>query len=193
MTENEPNTEQRQRQHAALYFDAKNSKAFKELAGRIRSEGGRTTLIWSDRWNGPENMLMEARAVVIQQGCDNANEICDAYRKYAHDVEIHFADENGEFPEDDGRTEMEKTADEEAQASREERGATKEDDEAALAEEVATDVAEDENPESEDDAIVQAETEDADAGEDDSDGDSDDDSDGEDDSDEEGSEKSSDS
>lgn len=100
----EANTVKRERQHAVLYFEAGNSVAFKELAARIRSEGGRTTLVWSDRWSGTENLLMEARAVVIQKDCANAEAICAAYRQYAHDVEIHFVNTEGEFEEEDGET-----------------------------------------------------------------------------------------
>jgi hypothetical protein len=90
----------RETKHAALYFDSGNSSEFKDLASRVRSEGGKTTLIWSDRWNGPENLLMEARAVIIQKDCLNAQIICDAYRKYAADVEIHFVNSLGEFEEE---------------------------------------------------------------------------------------------
>lgn len=96
----EANTVQREKRHAALYFSPKNSAAFKELAARIRSDGGRTTLIWSQQWQGAESILTEARAIVIEQGCKNADAIVEAYRRYSIDVEIHFADENGEFAED---------------------------------------------------------------------------------------------
>lgn len=107
---NEPNTVQRERKHAAIYFSPANSKAFKSLAARVRAEGGRTTCIWSSKWKGAENLLMEARAVVIERGCPNAEEICNAYRKYANDVEIHFVNTDGEFEEEgatDGRDDNE--------------------------------------------------------------------------------------
>lgn len=90
----------RETKHAVLYFDSGNSTEFKDLASRVRSEGGKTTLVWSDRWRGPENLMMEARAVIIQKDCLNAQLICDAYRKYANDVEIHFVNSLGEFEEE---------------------------------------------------------------------------------------------
>ena len=55
---------------------------------------------------------------MIETGCAHADDIVEAYRRYAVDVEVHFADANGEFAEDDPRTEMERVADEEAEASR---------------------------------------------------------------------------
>ena len=48
---------QREKRHAALYFSPKNSKAYKELAARVRSDGGRTTLVWSNQWKGAESIL----------------------------------------------------------------------------------------------------------------------------------------
>jgi hypothetical protein len=131
---NAPN--QREKRHAALYFSPKNSKAYKELAARVRSDGGRTTLVWSSRWRGAESILTECRAVVIEKGCVNADAIVEAYRRYAIDVEIHFADADGEFEGSVDEDDLEAIADLEAAASREERDATKEEDEAALAAEV---------------------------------------------------------
>jgi hypothetical protein len=101
----------RETKHAVLYFDSGNSSEFKDLASRVRSEGGKTTLVWSDRWNGPENLMMEARAVIIQKDCFNAQLICDAYRKYANDVEIHFVNSLGEFEEEEGSDDTEAQAD----------------------------------------------------------------------------------
>lgn len=91
---------QREKRHAVLYFSAKASEAFKELAARIRSDGGRTTLVWSNRWKGAESILTECRAIVIEEGCANASEIEEAYRRYAVDCEIHYADSDGEFAEE---------------------------------------------------------------------------------------------
>lgn len=92
-------TSQREKRHAALYFSPKNSDAYKELAARIRSDGGRTTLVWSRQWKGAESIMSEARAIVVEKGCQNADDIVEAYRRYAIDVEIHFADASGEFSE----------------------------------------------------------------------------------------------
>lgn len=91
--------ERRDSKHAIIYFDRKNTEAFKELGARVREAKGRTTLVWSSRWQGPQNILKEGRAVIIQKGCANADDICDAYRQYASDVEIHFVDDAGEFLE----------------------------------------------------------------------------------------------
>lgn len=97
MSEVTSNTTQRENKHAILYFSQRNSQAWKALAARIRAEGGRTTLVWSNQWKGAKSMMMEGRAIVIEEGCTYANEICDAYRQYASDVEIHFADGAGNF------------------------------------------------------------------------------------------------
>jgi len=103
----EANTNQREKRHAALYFSPANSTAYKELAARIRNDGGRTTLVWSKQWKGPESIRTEVRAIVVEAGCANADKIVEAYQRYAIDVEVHFADASGEFiaedePEDTG-------------------------------------------------------------------------------------------
>jgi hypothetical protein len=110
-------TEKRDTKHAVLYFDSGNSNEFKDLASRVRSEGGKTTLVWSDRWRGPENLMMEARAVIIQKDCLNAQLICDAYRKYANDVEIHFVNSLGEFEEEEVVIEPDDTTDQNGDGS----------------------------------------------------------------------------
>jgi hypothetical protein len=111
------NTVRREKRHAVLYFSPKNSAAFKELAMRIRSDGGRTTLVWSKQWKGAESILVECRGVVIEKGCANETDIVEAYRRYSHDVEIHFADANGEFTDEDEETEDEVNARADAEAA----------------------------------------------------------------------------
>jgi hypothetical protein len=81
--------------HAVIYFEQGAQAAMKDLAGQIRGEGGKTTLIWARMWKGAENMLPEARAVIIQKGCSHEEDIVAAYRKYGIDVEIHFVNEDG--------------------------------------------------------------------------------------------------
>lgn len=144
--------EQRQKRHAVLYFSPKNSDAFKELAARVRSDGGRTTLVWSDRWKGAESILTECRAIIIEEGCRNATEIQEAYRRYAVDCEIHFANAKGEFAEDDapsgdgaGFIEPDDTTDQNGD------GSADEDEGAANDEEEHTD------PDAASDTVVQAE------------------------------------
>lgn len=90
-------TVQRNKKHAAIYFNRGSSEIMKELAKKIRAEGGRTTLIWSHNWKGPENLLMEAKAIVIEQGCAFAKEIRDTYLKFSANVEVHYVDHDGEF------------------------------------------------------------------------------------------------
>jgi hypothetical protein len=88
-------TENRASKHAVLYFEPGATEAMKDLAGQIRGEGGKTTLIWAKQWRGAENLIPEARAVIIQKGCANEEKIVEAYRKYGVDVEIHFVNQDG--------------------------------------------------------------------------------------------------
>lgn len=87
--------ENRASKHAVIYFEQGASAAMKDLAGQIRGEGGKTTMIWAKQWKGVENLIPEARAVIIQKGCHFEDEIVAAYRKYGVDVEIHFVTEDG--------------------------------------------------------------------------------------------------
>ena len=50
---------------------------------------------WAKMWKGAENLIPEARAVIIQKGCANEEKIVEAYRKYGVDVGIHFVNEDG--------------------------------------------------------------------------------------------------
>jgi len=87
--------ENRASKHAVIYFEQGAQAAMKDLAGQIRGEGGKTTLVWANRWRGAENLITEARAVIIQKGCANEEKIVEAYRKYGVDVEIHFVNQDG--------------------------------------------------------------------------------------------------
>lgn len=87
--------EKRKDKHAVIYFEQGAQAAMKDLAAQIRGEGGKTTMIWAKKWRGDENMLPEARAVIIQKGCANEAKIVKAYRKWGVDVEIHFVNEDG--------------------------------------------------------------------------------------------------
>jgi hypothetical protein len=86
----------RSEKHAVLYFQQANGPAFKELAKRLRSEGAKTTLVWNYLFRDSSAILPEARAIVVQAGMSNSSFIVDAYRKYAHDVEIHLVEADGE-------------------------------------------------------------------------------------------------
>jgi hypothetical protein len=81
----------------ALYFNRRYGKEFKEMAARVRAEGARTIMVWSQHFKGPENLLSEARGVIIQKSIGNAKKIAHAYETLGQDVEIHFADDKGEF------------------------------------------------------------------------------------------------
>jgi len=97
----------RDKKHAVIYFNPGSTNIMKELAKKIRAEGGRTTLVWSNKWQGAQNILPEAKAVVIEIDCANAEEIQDAYLALASDVEVHFVDHDGEFIGEDTATEPE--------------------------------------------------------------------------------------
>lgn len=90
-------TIKRKDRHAVLYFSKQSSDAFKALAARIRGDHkGSAILVWSAKWRGPENLMAEAKAVIIEVGCPNAEAIRDAYLKFAQNVEIHFVESDGE-------------------------------------------------------------------------------------------------
>lgn len=82
---------------AVLYFDKKCGAAYKHLAARVRSEGSKTILVWSNHFKGPEKLIPEARAVIIQADAHNAQRIANAYETLGQDVEIHYADADGQF------------------------------------------------------------------------------------------------
>jgi hypothetical protein len=89
---------------AAIYFNRRSGNAFKELAARIRAEGAKTTLVWANQFKGPEHLVEEATAVVIQQSLHNADDIAHAYDTLGNQVEVHFADDSGEFVGDEQST-----------------------------------------------------------------------------------------
>lgn len=150
-------TVKREDKHAAIYFEPGASREMKDLANKIRAEGGRTTLVWANRWKGPESILTEAKAVVVQKGCSNEQKIVDAYRKFSHDVEIHYVDQDGAFA-DPGATYAEEPADAIVQESEDHRGS-----EADASDDTEADG--DSDDESEDDASSEdGDDEDADQG-----------------------------
>lgn len=130
-------TVQRNQKHVTIYFTPGSSEVMKALAANVRSQGGKTTTVWSNRWKGPENLIMETRAVIIERGCENDVDIAQAYLQFTQEVEVHFVDHNGEFVDapaeldikkeasnatteeskSDDRTEEEDTASEDAGAS----------------------------------------------------------------------------
>lgn len=90
-------TSRRKDRYAVLYFRKTSGDAFKALAARIRGDQkGSAVLVWANLWRGPENILTEARAVIIEVGAPNAEAIRDAYLKFSNNVEVHFVLSDGE-------------------------------------------------------------------------------------------------
>jgi len=87
--------EKRENKHAVIYFEPGSAAAMKDLAGQIRGNGGRTTLVWAKLWKGPISIMTEAKAVIVQKDCANEEAIVEAYRKFSHDVEIHYVNQDG--------------------------------------------------------------------------------------------------
>ncbi len=93
----------------ALYFVRTKGAAYKELASRVRAEKVKTILVWANHFKGPESLIPGVNAVIIHTGAHNADMIANAYESFGNNVEIHFADDAGEFVEhgsqDDSNTE----------------------------------------------------------------------------------------
>jgi hypothetical protein len=51
---------------------------------------------------------MEARAIIIEIGCENDVEIAQTYLQFTQDVEVHFVDHNGDFVDAPAELEMKK-------------------------------------------------------------------------------------
>ncbi len=82
-----------------LYFNRHDAEAFKALAERIRSESNLTTLVWSHLFRGADDLIGNARAIVVQHGCPKEQEIVNQYVNFGNDVEVHYANDEGEFIE----------------------------------------------------------------------------------------------
>ena len=83
----------------AIYFRKASGDAMKRLAVRIRDSGVQTRLVWSHKFQGPGDINNQARAVIIEEGCPGQAKIALAYERYAHNVEIHYVDGEGQFVE----------------------------------------------------------------------------------------------
>ncbi len=86
----------------ALYFVRTKGAAYKELASRVRAEKVKTILVWANHFKGPESLIPGVNAVIIHTGAHNSDMIANAYESFGNNVEIHFADDAGEFVEQDG-------------------------------------------------------------------------------------------
>lgn len=86
---------------AVIYFDRDSGKMAKDLAARLRNEGTAARLCWADRFNS-EDDLEQCQAVIIEHTVHNASDIAQSYNSFAHGVEIHYIDANGDFCDETG-------------------------------------------------------------------------------------------
>ena len=71
----------------------------KRLATRVRDNGVQTRLVWAHKFLGPDDINDQARAVIIEEGCAGQAKIAKSYERYAHNVEIHYVNAEGQFVE----------------------------------------------------------------------------------------------
>lgn len=69
----------------------------KALGARIRDQGAMVRLIWAHLFRGPDQMIENVKAVVIEEGVPNAANIAKCYARFASDCEIHFVNSEGQF------------------------------------------------------------------------------------------------
>lgn len=89
--------EMKKRPVSVIYFSQDSGDMAKRLGTRIRDQGALTRLVWSHLFRGPEQLIPEARAVVIQTSAPNSKLIAKCYQKFTHECEIHFVDNEGNF------------------------------------------------------------------------------------------------
>lgn len=82
---------------SAIYFSKDSGAMAKALGARIRDQGAMVRLVWSHLFRGPEQMIENVKAVVIEDGCPGAATIAKCYARFASDCEIHFVDSEGKF------------------------------------------------------------------------------------------------
>jgi hypothetical protein len=85
---------------SVIYFKESSGVMAKSLGTRIRDQGAMTRLIWSRLFRSEENIIENAQAVVIEDGCPNAAKIALCYERFAHDCEIHYVSQEGDFIEE---------------------------------------------------------------------------------------------
>lgn len=88
---------QKKRPLSVVYFREASGAMAKRLAIRIRDTGVECNLIWSHLFHDKDDIVSEAKAVIIEAGSPRSKDIADAYLKFAHDVEIHYVSRDGEF------------------------------------------------------------------------------------------------
>jgi hypothetical protein len=70
----------------------------KDFAGRMRiNDGVIATLVWANRFLGEGDVMGGIAAVVIEEGCPNADVIESCYRQWSPDSEIHYMTPDGQW------------------------------------------------------------------------------------------------
>ena len=82
---------------SAIYFRKDSGTMAKGLGARIRDQGAMVRLIWAHLFRGPDDMVENVKAVVIEADAPNAANIAKCYSRFASDCEIHFVDSEGKF------------------------------------------------------------------------------------------------
>lgn len=85
---------------SVIYFKESSGAMAKSLGVRIRDQGAMTRLVWARLFRDEQNIIENAQAVVIEDGCPGAAKIALAYERFAHDCEIHYVNEEGDFIEE---------------------------------------------------------------------------------------------
>jgi len=85
---------------SVIYFREDSGTMAKGLGLRIRDQGALTRLVWAHLFKGPDQIIDNAGAVVIETAAPNASLIARSYERFAHDVEIHYVDSDGKFVEE---------------------------------------------------------------------------------------------
>lgn len=87
---------------ALIYFQRQNQEVAKDVAARVRNDGGDARLVWGHQFRQPEDMDNDAAAVVIERDLPNASLIAETYAAFSAGVEIHFIDNEGVFVSEEG-------------------------------------------------------------------------------------------
>ena len=83
---------------AIIYFEPKSAQMAVDLANRVRNDPRQieARLVWGRKFRD-ERDLESCNAVIVQQSLPNSDLIRSCYENFAHDVEIHLVDDEGEF------------------------------------------------------------------------------------------------
>ncbi len=96
---------------SVIYFKESSGNTMKRLATRVRDSGVECILVWAHLFKDPsENIIHNAKAIIIEVGSPQAALIAKSYKQFANDVEIHYVESDGTFvnqdeePDDDNRS-----------------------------------------------------------------------------------------